>query len=436
MGREGSPLCPGRARRILPPSGEGNLVTTTFPPVDNSFPTLVLPLRPLVELLTQCQQTCTPFDCASGELKEVDLALGVLLENFKQSTAGQDFSEEDDLVVEDALEAFDGLRGMMASLYISVSENDVEATIRDVQAMVGQVRVLEECQARLLQSEAARPVLSPVPAINSILRAGKAIQEGRKNWSLLVACLEALQPAWNALISGPEIPLEVEAHGHALEELVRVVNGEDLEALAPALEAVRVTGEALMGLKARLDAPPPPPPEPASFLCPRCGEAVGEWDRTCPSCNARMPERVPEGSVGKPLGVTENLPDYLQTLFNQAEMVRAGNGDWEAFQAAIAELRRRSEQSLAVLERVPAPPANVPADEMEAWSASQESVENGMEKFFEGLQRLESLTPELDEQVLDRALEDLLAAVRETRQVAVFIQRLVEGRLAARAAQE
>ena len=149
-----------------------------------------------------------------------------------------------------------------------------------------------------------------------------------------------------------------------------------------------------------------------------------------------MPERVPEGSVGKPLGVTENLPDYLQTLFNQAEMVRAGNGDWEAFQAAIAELRRRSEQSLAVLERVPAPPANVPADEMEAWSASQESVENGMEKFFEGLQRLESLTPELDEQVLDRALEDLLAAVRETRQVAVFIQRLVEGRLAARAAQE
>ncbi len=409
---------------------------TTFPPLDDSFPTLITPLRPLVEVLAQCQQTSTPFECASNEIKEVDLALGGMYEGFKSALAGQDLSEEDDEVVADALEAFEGLRGMMASLYISTSENDAEATVRDVTAMVGQVRVLEECQARLRQSEAARPVLSAVPAINSILRAGRAIQEGRKNWNLLVACLEALQPSWNALISGPEIPPEVEAHGHALEELVRVVNAEDLEALESVLEEVRVTGEALVGLKARLDAPPPAPPEPAGFLCPRCGEAVGEWDRSCPSCNARMPERVPEAPVGKALGVTENLPDYLQALFNEAERVRAGNGDWEAFQAAITELRRRSEQSLAVLERVPSPPPNVPQDEMEAWQSSQESVENGLEKFFEGLEHLESLTPELDEPVLDRALEALLAAVRETRQVAVFIQRLVEGRLAARAAQE
>lgn len=411
-------------------------MTTTFPPLDETFPILVPSLRGLVEVLTQCQQTRTPFDCSQKELQEVDLALGALYEGFKSSLPGQDFSVEDEEVVADALEAFEGLRGMMASLHISVSENDAVAVARDVTAMVGQVRVLDTCQARLRETEAARPVLSPVPAVNSILRAGRAVMEGRRNWNILVNCLESLQPSWNALVSAAEVPPEVEVHGQALENLVRVVNAEELEALEAALEAVRTTGEALVDLKARLDSPPAPAPETAVFLCPRCGAEVSEWDRTCPSCSARMPERVPEAPVGMPLGQTENLPDYLQRLFHEAEKLRSGNGDWDAFQAAVAELRRRSEQSLEVLERVPSPVPNTPADELEAWHASQESVENGLDKFFEGLVHLESLTPELDEQVLDRALEALVAAVRETRQVAVFLQRLVEGRLAARAAED
>lgn len=411
-------------------------MTTTFPPLDETFPLLVPSLRGLVEVLTQCKQTRTPFDCTQKELQEVDLALGALYEGFKNSIPGQDFSLDDEEIVADALEAFEGLRGMMASLHVSVSENDVEAVVRDVTAMVGQVRVLETCQARLRESESKRPVLSTVPAVNSILRAGRAVLEGRRNWHLLVACLESLQPAWNALASAGEVPPEVEAHGNALEELVRVVNAEELEALEAALEAVRVTGEALVDLKARLDQPPGPEPPSAAFLCPRCGAQVGEWDRSCPSCSARMPERVPEAPVGMPLGLTENLPDYLQKLFNEAEKLRSGNGDWDAFQAAVAELRRRSEQSLEVLGRVPSPAPNTPVDELEAWHASQESVENGLEKFFEGLGHLESLTPDLDEQVLDRALEALVTAVRETRQVAVFLQRLVEGRLAARAAED
>ncbi len=411
-------------------------MTTTFPPLDETFPLLVPSLRGLVEVLTQCKQTRTPFDCTQKELQEVDLALGALYEGFKNSIPGQDFSLDDEEIVADALEAFEGLRGMMASLHVSVSENDVEAVVRDVTAMVGQVRVLETCQARLRESESTRPVLSTVPAVNSILRAGRAVLEGRRNWHLLVACLESLQPAWNALASAGEVPPEVEAHGNALEELVRVVNAEELEALEAALEAVRVTGEALVDLKARLDQPPGPEPPSVAFLCPRCGAQVGEWDRSCPSCSARMPERVPEAPVGMPLGLTENLPDYLQKLFNEAEKLRSGNGDWDAFQATVAELRRRSEQSLEVLGRVPSPAPNTPADELEAWHASQESVENGLEKFFEGLGHLESLTPDLDEQVLDRALEALVTAVRETRQVAVFLQRLVEGRLAARAAED
>lgn len=411
-------------------------MSTTFPPLDETFPILVPSLRGLVELLTQCQQTRTPFDCSQKELQEVDLALGALYEGFKSSLPGQDFSVEDEEVVADALEAFAGLRGMMASLHISVSENDAEAVARDVTAMVGQVRVLEICQAKLREAEAARPVLSPVPSVNSILRAGRAVLEGRRNWNILVNCLESLQPSWNALVSVGEVPPEVEAHGQALENLVRVVNAEELEALEDALEAVRTTGEALVELKERLDSPPTPEPETVVFLCPRCGAEVSEWDRNCPSCSARMPERVPEAPVGIPLGQTENLPDYLQRLFHEAEKMRSGNGDWDAFQATIAELRRRSEQSLEVLKRVPAPVPNTPADELEAWHASQESVENGLGKFFEGLAYLESLTPELDEQVLGRALEALVAAVRETRQVAVFLQRLVEGRLASRAAEE
>ena len=407
-------------------------MTTTFPPLDESFPLLIPPFRALVAVLTECQQTGTPFDCASTELQETDLALGAVYEAFKAALPGQDFSEGDDEIVADALEAFAGLRGMMSSLYASVAENDPEATARDTEAIAGQIRALEESLSRLRDSQARKPVLSPVPAINSILRAGRAVAEGRKTWQLLASCLEGLQPAWEALAGRDDAPPEVEAHGHALEELVRVVNAEDLGALEAALEGVRTTGEALVDVKTRMEAPPP---EVAEFLCPRCGGAVGEWDRACPSCHARMPERVGEAPTAKPLGLTEDLPDYLQKLFNSAEKLRAGAGDWEEFQACVAELRRRTEQSLGILDRIPKPPDAVPQDELEACQASQESVESGLEKFFEGLGHLEALAPELDEQVLDRGLEALLAAVRETRQVAVYLQRLVEGRLAAQASQ-
>lgn len=390
-----------------------------FPDLDDSFPTLVPAFRALVEGLVRCHEAGEPFERAPKELRETDVAVRGVWELFERALPWRDLSAEDRRVVADALAAFAGLRTSLASLSAALAREEPGPVVRDVAVVAGQLRILQACLARLRETDAERPPLSPVPTVHLLLQAGRAVRQGRAPWRLLGECLDALQPSWEAVSSGVSLPPHVEAHGQALEHLAEIVQAEDLAGLDDALDRLRITGDSLLE---------PPAPEVASFLCPRCGGSVGEWDRNCPSCNARMPERVGEGPVSRASWQEEELPDYVQALFAAAEGLRSDQGDWEPYLAAVAELRRRSLLCLGILERVPGAPRGGPQDEWEAWQSSQEAIENGLERFFEALDLLESLASNPDPQVLDRGLEAVLDAVRETRQVEVFMQRLLESR--------
>lgn len=392
---------------------------------DDSLPTLVPSFQQLAEVIGQCEMTRSPLDLASRELDETDLALGDMLAAFEHSIPGQVLSSEEQDRAAEALDAFYGLRGMLGSLRVSISENDREAARRDLDAATGQMKVLDGALSALRKLESERPKLSGVPVVDHLLRVGQAVREQKAGWDTLAATLENLLPTWEAVVARETVAPEAVAHHHALEELFRVVTEQDAERLEAALEAVRVTGEALQVAQIQATALP----EQATILCPRCGASIGEWDRTCTACGARLPERVAEQPASSVLPQTMDLPAYLQHLFQAAERLRAGEGAWEDFQSAVMDLRKRAEQSLTMLERIPPLPPGTPRDEREALHASQEALENGLEKFFEGLENLESLAANPDELALERGLEAVLVAVGETRGVATAWQRLVEGRV-------
>lgn len=350
---------------------------------------------------------------AAPDLHEVDLELGALLAEVERDVTFTELTTEEEEHARVALEALEGLRGMLASLAVALEEEDREAAHRDLQAATGQMRVLQGAVAALRAAVRQRPPESPVPAVAELLRAGRAVAAGRTGFSALRERLEALQPLWWDVVGRETVPEDAALHGQALEELARVAVEEDLEALEDALERVRATGEALV------------PVEAPAVLCPRCGATVGEWDRACPACGGRLPERLPEEA---PPTATD-LPDYVQALFEAAEALRTGAGGWDEFLPAVAELRRRAESSLSLLERLPPAPPHAPQDEREAWHAAQEAVENGLERFFQALEYLESLSRRPDPNVLDQGLEEVVAAVEETRGVAIAWRRLVEGRI-------
>lgn len=386
-----------------------------LPILDESFPTLIPALRDLVEAVARCQRTGRPLAEAAPALREADVALGGLWEIFEQALAWQELLPAEEGLVARLRGSFGTLGGSLRRLEGELAGQRPEEAGREVATLVEHVRILEGGLRALRESGASKPLLSHVPAVQLLLQAGRSVRRGGP-WALLAGCLEDLLPSWEAVASQPERPPEVEAHGQALEELIRAVQAEDLEALDEALEAVRRTGEALAG---------EPAPVAARFLCPRCGGEVSEWDRSCPGCHARMPERVREAE--RP-GEPEDLPDYVQALFEAAEGLRAG--DWDRFQGCVEEMRRRALACLGLLERLPHPAPGVPHDEWTAWNASQECLENGLERFFQALDDLDSLARSPDPQVLDRGLESVLEAVRETRQVGVHLQRLAENRLA------
>lgn len=353
---------------------------------------------------------------AASDLHETDVALGALLAEVESAVTFNDLTPDEEEHARVALEALEGLRGMLASLAVGLEEEDREAAHRDLEAATGQMRVLQGAVAALREAVRQRPPESPVPVVAELLRAGRAVAAGRTGFSALRERLEAIQPLWWEVAGRESVPEDAALHGQALEELARVAVEEDLEALEDALERVRVTGEALVAGEE---------PTTPDILCPRCGETVGEWDRACPACGGRLPERLPEEA---PPTATD-LPDYLQTLFEAAEALRTGAGGWDEFLPAVAELRRRAESSLNLLERLPPAPPHAPQDEREAWHAAQEAVENGLERFFQALEYLESLSRRPDPYVLDQGLEEVLAAVEETRGVAIAWRRLVEGRI-------
>ncbi len=402
-------------------------VSERFPVTDESFPKLVPPMKDLVVKLKECVESGASLQGCFDELRNADIVLAAFCECFRHTMFGTDYDEEEGAIVGKILGAFEGFGGLMSSLFCDVANEEVEDAVRDINVVVEQIKLVEDCLSELKEREKHHAVLSELPVINALLRAGNAVLEGRRGWKILATKLEDMRPMAESMTEHGEMPPVVAAHFEALSELYRVCDEEDIDALEAALAAVKETGEFLVKTsrieKGEIE-------EESSLLCPRCGSSIRVSDRICPSCNARLPERL-DLSNDTPLNANINLPEYVQRIFNAADRLHAGDGSaWSEFSSAVAEMKRRVNHTHANFTRLPEKPANAPADEEEAFAVSKEAMENGLAKFFQAISIFDSLNPHnLDVGMMDCGLEALIAGVEETRQVGAAIQRLMSSRM-------
>lgn len=381
------------------------------------LPALVPAFRQLVQVLEECLQTGSPLYCIAKELKETDVALGERLARFEAEATCQDLTLDEDDAVADAYETFHLLREDLTALRAAMADEDREGARAVTDRTAQHLRGLEDAFGRLVTLERQRPKLSPVPAVDGLLRVGHAVAEERLGFEALAGRLEPVLATWERTAEGLarlRSPLlgPVQAHGAALEDLRAVVETEDRDSLLVVLEAVRATAETL--------ATAPADEEPTAALpCPLCGTALGPQDTRCGACGGLRPWEAAEAP---------DVPDHVQRLLDAGQRLRDGEGSWPEFSAAVAEVRRRAEAALVLLERVTPPRPSTPADELETWHAAQAAVEDGLEKFFEALGHLEGLARQPEEWVLDLGLEGVLAAVEETRRVSGVWQDFVESR--------
>lgn len=399
-----------------------------FPVVDEFFPSLVPPFRVLVSLLAECQECGTPFDCVATELHQSDAVLSAFVAGFRFSMRGFDYDEKQAKVVARIYVAFEYLGGMMSSLYATVGGNNVEGAVRDVEAIAAQLRIVEEGVAQIKELETAKPRLSTVPGIDVLLRSGRAIIDGRRNWSILATRLEALRPLAEKMAAQDGHSPALEEHIAALNDLFKACAEENLAALPETLERVKSTGELVMTTQQHEQESLHKPP--VSYLCPRCGASMSGYDRSCPVCRAKMPERFTDSSSTDHAVRSLDLPEYVQVLFRAAEGLRNRRDTWQEFNQAVAEVRRRATITLKTFENLPSLPAEAGQDEIDAAVFSKEAMSNGLAKFFQALDIFESMSPEqeLDVAALDCGLEAVVGGVEETRQVNITIKRFLSNR--------
>lgn len=402
-------------------------MNSKFPVVDSSFPVLVPPFREFVKILRECEESGTPFACAKQELRVADAILAAFAAGFKQSVRGYDYDEEEADIIARVCSRFDVVGDMMMALYAILDGDDQETVVKGVAAIVEHLRFVEQAIRTLHDREASKEKYSSVPGIDALLRAGYAILEGRRDWGILETRLESMRPMIENVVAHEDNPPLLAEHCDAVVELFRVRAEEDIDALEQALAMVKETGEALIEERAAAAEEEEPV---SNLLCPRCGASISPWDKNCPSCHGRLPERLEE-SVDRGCSTRQlELPEYVQKLFSVVERVRAGEQCWSEYDSAVNELRRRVVQTRGQVDNIPPVPANAPADELEAVDLSREAIDNGMSRFLQALDLFDSINPNapLNVSILDCAVDAVIAGVEETRQVNVAIQRLLDAR--------
>jgi len=331
-------------------------------------------------------------------IDHVDAVLGDLLARFRHELCFQDLSPEEDDLAADVMDCFQELRRILPRVREHARHGEADDCGAGIGAAIGQLRGLGEALAALRRAEEVRPVESPFPAVNAVLRVGRAVVEERLDFDSLEGRMLALRAEFDHALDAVDraLPFDptaqavrrlLESHGEAQDEVLRCVGLQSTTELAAALWALSTTANAL-------------------------GEAL----------------HPPDSGFGSPetTGVEpDDLPEFVGRV---ADLVERAGHDPAAdadLRAAIEEVRRRARSALEMLESVPAPPPATPPDEIEAWEQAQMAVENGLERFFVALEHFDAGS---DLHAWERGVAEMRAAVTEIRLVSAVWSRLVATR--------
>ena len=353
-------------------------------------PPLAAPFLVLVESLAGMLARGEPSDTLPAELEAFDHDLGALQAGFRHEMAHQDLAPDEEMGAAEVLEEFQNVAEHLTPLREAAEQGDVATMSAETPPLVTHLRALSAAFERLRAADAARPLLSPIPAVNGLLRVAAAVGEERLAFDVLAARAQAVLSLLDGIglslreAGGAESALTplLEAHREAVEALHACATREDATTLVAAAAIVRETAQALF--EAQQQLPPAHPIETRS-----------------------LPEAPP----------VETLPAYAGELVLLADRLLEGEACLEAFQTTVQTLRQRTRQALALLEKLPVLTPDVPEEERAACEEGQVTAENGLEMMLEALEHFDNVCKTGDGWSLEPGIERLRAAITELRHV-------------------
>lgn len=390
-----------------------------LPKLDDSFPKLIPHLRVFVSGLEYCIANKEPLAQLRGELHQCDVVMSAFVLAFKYSVRGYDYNEEELEHIAQVYADIEGVGGVLSSLICELKNEDVDGVVRDVNALVGQLKEMEKSLAKLEELRNTKPQLSEFDSIDGVLKAGQAVVEERRDWEMLENRLDFLRPSFDKLVACQYLPEHIEDYCEALDNLFRICECRSLEELPAALEAFKTTSDIMIEKYKEEKAKREALAVQQSWHCPKCGSEVGQWDKRCLSCGMRLPERI----VGE-AGLEDNcqlptLPPCVQAILDSINSLREGNDSWSELASGLREYGQFVANLKNRYAALPESVFNGSEEEGESLILSREAMEEGLAKLEDAYYVCEDIQNgrEVSDEALDSALENMIEGVEQTRQI-------------------
>lgn len=382
------------------------------------------PLPPFNALKTAAHgilQAGAPLHGLDRELEELDLALGHLQHAFYHELR---FREDSPVLARHLPEvgrALNRLRDLLLELAHATEHDHPETMPGTLHEAHQRVDRLFRALDALREEEQQRPRESPAHVADEFLRCAGAVLRGTLSPDLFRERLESVWDAHRVLKGNlapgspdwsPRAQELVELHERGLQEAERFLRVGDPALLHAAVQAVRDASHGLVEVQRRLEGE-----GSAEVACVRCGRPTPPTRSTCPACGMRLPPN-PQSRVDLRLedGVmTESgtqVPENLRPLLAAVQRIRAGEDATADLRQATEWLLGRAFEVSRGLENVPAPPAEAPAEQLQAYAEARQRFLDGLGELEEGLHLLNVYAEERDGYYLDLGEQRVLSGTR------------------------
>ncbi len=390
-----------------------------LPKLDDSFPKLIPHLRTFVSGLEHCIANKEPLAQLREELHQCDVVMSAFVLAFKYSVRGYDYNEEELEHIAQVYADIEGVGGVLSSLICDLKDDDVEGAVRDVNALVDQLRETEKSLAKLEDLRNSKPKISEFDSIDGVLKAGQAVVEGRRDWEMLENRLDYLRPSFDKLVACESLPEHIEDYCEALDCLFRVCECRSVEELPAALEALKATGDVVIEKYKETKAVQEALAAQQIWHCPKCGAEVGDWDKRCPACGMRLPERIISNGELDNNYVMPVLPTCVQAILDSISSLREGNDAWGEFSSGLREYGKFVADLKDRYAALPESAFNGAESEGESLILSREAMEEGLTKLENAYYVCEHMQNggEVSDEELDSTLESMIEGVEQTRQI-------------------
>ncbi|MCR4783101.1 MAG: hypothetical protein K6A35_01095 [bacterium] len=389
-----------------------------LPQVDDSFPKLIPHLRVFISGLAYCVDNREPLFKIEGDLRRCDIVMSAFVLAFNLSKRGYDFDEQESECLGKIEANIDKIGDCMANLLSDVKHEDEDKAVDDVNVLVEQLREMEQTLAVFGQLRQAKPRLSEYNNIDSVLKAGQAVLEGRRDWTILDESLERLRPSFDKLTVSDEMPEYIENYYDAMDLMFRVCQQQNIEELPQALALLKETSDCVgRNYKAEEERKKL---EEVLVSCPVCGVEVGKHERQCHSCGTKLPNLNGEDDVYSDEEYHVELPICVQAALDSVNALREGQDEWETLAASLSQLRELIDQRKSVYRDLPESTFVGEVSDSETMILSRESLEDSLRRMEEAYNVLVSLhngNENLNGDSVDAALEALVEGVEQTRQM-------------------